>query len=217
MEKQAIKQKIIDNKIVAIIRGVAEEQIIDTVKALVNGGVTLLEFTFDHVNKNCIEDTVSKIKLVNEHFGEQVCVGAGTVLTVEEVEKAVGAGAQFIISPNVNVEVIKKTNELNKISMPGALTPSEAVVADEAGADFVKLFPAGELGKNYIKAMMSPLKHIPYIAVGGVNPDNVSEFLEIGVCGVGVGGQLIDKQAIKEKDYNKITKIAEKFIKNIKN
>ncbi|MFT5875413.1 MAG: 2-dehydro-3-deoxyphosphogluconate aldolase/(4S)-4-hydroxy-2-oxoglutarate aldolase [Clostridium sp.] len=215
MDKQCIKDMITNNKIVAIIRGLEEKDIIDTVKALVDGGITLLEFTFDHTNANCIENTTSKIKLTKNYFRNQVCVGAGTVLNVEEVEKAIDAGAEFIISPNVNTEVIKRTNELDKVSIPGALTPTEAVIAYEAGADYVKLFPAGELGKNYIKALMAPLKHIPFMAVGGINSDNVSEFIEIGMCGVGIGGQLIDKKAIKEKNYDEITKIAKKFVKNI--
>lgn len=215
MNKQLIKEKINNKKIVAIIRGIDEKEIIDTVKALIDGGVTLLEFTFDHVNTYCIEETTNKIKMTKDYFGDQVCVGAGTVLYVKEVEKAIEAGAEFIISPNVNTEVIKRTNELDKVSMPGALTPTEAVIAYEAGADYVKLFPAGELGKNYIKALMSPLKHIPFIAVGGINPDNVVGFLELGVCGFGIGGNLIDKKAIKNKEYSKITEIAQNFYKNI--
>jgi Entner-Doudoroff aldolase len=127
-----------------------------------------LEFTFDHLNKNCIEDNMKKLKITKEYFGDKVCIGAGTVLTVEEVEKAIKAGAEFIISPNTNIDVIKRVNELGKVSMPGALTPTEAVMAYDAGADYVKLFPAGELGKDYIKALMSPLQHIPFIAVGGI-------------------------------------------------
>ncbi|MDI3540872.1 MAG: 2-dehydro-3-deoxyphosphogluconate aldolase / (4S)-4-hydroxy-2-oxoglutarate aldolase [Thermosediminibacterales bacterium] len=215
MNKQAVIKKIFDNKIIAIIRGVDRSLIIDVVNALVNGGITLLEFTFDHVNENYVEDTISKIKLCKKYFGDKVYVGAGTVLSVEEVEKAIDSGAEFIISPNVNVEVIKTTNQLNKVSIPGALTPTEVVTAYEAGADFIKLFPAGELGKNYIKALMSPLKHIPFLAVGGITPYNFKNFLEIGVAGVGVGGELVLKSAIKEKKYDEITRTAYKFTKNI--
>lgn len=216
MEKQDIKNLIDSNKIVAIIRGVDLNKTIDTVQALVDGGIVLLEFTFDHTNVNCIEDNIKKIRLVKEYFGNKICVGAGTVLNKEEVEKAIDAGAQFIISPNVNTDVIRRTNELGKVSIPGALTPTEAVKAYEAGADYVKLFPAGELGKSYIKALMSPLKHIPFMAVGGINPNNVRAFVEIGIAGLGVGGQLIDKKAIEENNYKKITEIAKEFIKNIK-
>ncbi|MDK2800403.1 MAG: 2-dehydro-3-deoxyphosphogluconate aldolase / (4S)-4-hydroxy-2-oxoglutarate aldolase [Clostridiales bacterium] len=215
MNKQTTIKEITDNKIVAIIRGVDQSQMIDVVNALVNGGIKLLEFTFDHINENCIDDTVNKIKLCKEYFGDKIYVGAGTVLNVEEVKKAVEAGAEFIISPNVNVEVIKKTSQLGKVSIPGALTPTEAVIAYEAGADFIKLFPAGELGRNYIKALMSPLKHIPFIAVGGITPYNFKEFLEIGVAGIGVGGELVLKSAIKENKYDEITKTAHKFTKNI--
>jgi 2-dehydro-3-deoxyphosphogluconate aldolase/(4S)-4-hydroxy-2-oxoglutarate aldolase len=215
MDKPYIKKQIKNNKIIAIIRGVRKEQIVDVVQALTAGGINLLEFTFDHINENYIEETVKKIEMCKSYFGEKVSVGAGTVLTIEEVQKAVNAGAEFIISPNVNNKVIEKTKQLDIVSIPGALTPTEAVNAYEAGADFIKLFPAGELGKNYIKALMSPLEHIPFIAVGGINTNNLREFLEIGLCGVGVGGQLINKKAINANDYNEITKIAKGFTKNI--
>lgn len=212
MDKHAVISRIKEQKIVAIIREVEEEQLIEVVKALIKGGVTLLEITFDHAESQYVESTSNKIRRVVDYFGDQVCVGAGTVLTQAEVEAAVGAGAEFIISPNVNEQVIAATLKCSKVSIPGALTPTEAVNAHTAGADFVKLFPAGELGHGYIKAFFGPLKHIPFIGVGGVVPDNVKEFMEMGLQGVGVGSSLVNS---KELDTEKITLNAKKFKGNL--
>jgi 2-dehydro-3-deoxyphosphogluconate aldolase/(4S)-4-hydroxy-2-oxoglutarate aldolase len=210
-----VKEVIEAKKIIAIIRGVDEKDAAKVVDALINGGINLLEFTFDHGKPNCIQATATKIKSCKEQFGEKVIVGAGTVLTVEEAERAIEAGAEFIISPNVNTDVIRKTKELGKISIPGATTPTEAIIAYEAGSDYIKLFPAGELGINYIKALMAPLMHIPFMVVGGITPDNCKSFLDLGVKGIGVGGQLINKNAIKEGKYSNITETAKKFTESI--
>jgi 2-dehydro-3-deoxyphosphogluconate aldolase / (4S)-4-hydroxy-2-oxoglutarate aldolase len=206
-----------NHKLIAIMRGIEEKDLIETVQAMIDGGIRLLEVTFDHKYDNCIENTTSKIKKIIDCFGDQLCVGTGTVLTKKEVEAAVEAGAQFIISPNVDELVIKKTNELNVVSIPGAFTPTEAVLAYAHGADFVKLFPAGEIGKSYISALIKPLEHIPFLAVGGITPENVKEYLDLGVRGVGVSGSLVNKEAIKNRNYKLIKSVAEKFTLNIKN
>lgn len=216
MGKLEITRLIHNHKLIAIMRGIEEKDLIGTVQAMIDGGIRLLEITFDHIQDNCIEDTTNKIKKIVEYFGDQVYVGAGTVLTEREVEAAVEAGAQFIISPNVDEIVIKKTIALNAVSIPGALTPTEAVLAYSLGADFVKLFPAGELSKSYITALMKPLEHIPFLAVGGITPENVKEFLDLGVRGVGVSGSLVNKEAIKNKNYEHIKSVAEQFTLNIK-
>lgn len=216
MDKQLVKSMIKNKKIIAILRGVEKDKIINVVQALIDGGINLLEITFDHKELNYMENTAEKIELLKGYFKDKICIGAGTVLSTEEVEKAVNCGAEFIISPNINSKVIKKTNELNKVSIPGALTPTEVVYGYELGADFIKIFPAEGLGKNYIKALMGPLQHIPLIAVGGIDCDNIKEFLELGLDGVGIGGKLIERYAIECNEYERITKIAEKFIKNSK-
>ncbi|TWT01768.1 bifunctional 4-hydroxy-2-oxoglutarate aldolase/2-dehydro-3-deoxy-phosphogluconate aldolase [Planomicrobium sp. CPCC 101079] len=215
MDKADVVKKIKEARIVAIIRGVEEIDILATVQALVDGGIEIVEVTFDHKQPNFTVETVNKIKKIKDFFGERILVGAGTVLTESEVEQAVNAGAELIISPNVSPQVIKKTISLNKVSMPGALTPTEALVANEAGADFVKLFPAGELGINYLKALMGPLQHLNFIAVGGVTPDNVKEFINIGILGIGVGGSLVNKEAISKKEFSKLTEIAKQFTANL--
>ncbi|KMM37248.1 bifunctional 4-hydroxy-2-oxoglutarate aldolase/2-dehydro-3-deoxy-phosphogluconate aldolase [Guptibacillus hwajinpoensis] len=215
MRKEDIKSLISEKKMIAILRNVSEDKIIPTVEALIEGGVSLLEVTFDHNHSNYITNTSDKIRGIKEAFGEDVQVGAGTVLTPEEVVEAVKAGAEFIISPNVDEKVIEKTIELGKISIPGALTPTEAVIADRHGADYIKLFPAGELGHDFIKAFMGPLNHLAFLAVGGISPTNIQRYLNTGITGVGVGGSLVLAHAIEKNDYRKITEVAKLFNSNI--
>ena len=131
------------------------------------------------------------------------------------VERAYAAGAQFIVSPDTNVAVIQRTRELGMVSMPGAMTPSEAMAAHTAGADFVKLFPAGALGAGYIKAVRAPLSHIAFLAVGGINENNAKSFIEAGCVGLGVGGNLVNKAWIEAGEFNKIAALARTFVENI--
>ncbi len=206
-----IKKMIDDNKIIAIVRGVDKSRVVDTVKALYTGGIRLVEVTFNQSSPTCIEDTVESIKMICEAMGDKVCVGAGTVMTVEQVEAAVAAGAKYMISPNTDEAVIRRTKELDAISIPGAFTPSEAVNAYKMGADYVKLFPAGILGTKYIKAVRAPISHIPVMAVGGVDTDNLQEFFAIGISGVGVGSSLVNTKLINAGKYDELTELAKRF------
>ncbi|MGN0995579.1 MAG: bifunctional 4-hydroxy-2-oxoglutarate aldolase/2-dehydro-3-deoxy-phosphogluconate aldolase [Candidatus Ventricola sp.] len=193
-------EKIRQSRLVAILRGVPMERVDGVVDALLRGGVRVLEFTFDHAEPDCVERNAQKIRRTVARCGGQVLVGCGTTLTVQEVEAAHAAGACLVISPNVDEAVIRRTRALDMVSMPGALTPTEIVSAHACGADIVKLFPAGELGLGYIKAVRGPLKHIPMSAVGGVKPENVADYLNAGVCGFGVGGPLVLSAAVKSGD-----------------
>ena len=141
-----------------------------------------------------------------------MCVGAGTVMTVEQVRQAAEAGAEYMISPNVDEEVTRETKRLGKVSIPGAMTPTEAAFAYKCGADIVKLFPAGLLGAAYIKAVKAPLKHIPVTAVGNVNVDNCAEFIKAGAVGVGVGGSLVSAKLVDEGRFDEITATAQAYV-----
>ena len=211
MTHEQVLARIKEEKLVAILRGVPMDRIDGVVGALVRGGVKVLEFTFDHAEPDCVNMNAEKIRRTVEKFGDQVLVGCGTTLTVEEVEAAHNAGACLMISPNVDEAVIRRARELGMVAMPGALTPTEIVAAYNMGADIVKLFPAGELGLGYIKAVRGPLKHIPMSAVGGVKPENVSEYLDAGVCGFGVGGPLVLAKAVKSGDDAAIEERARAF------
>ncbi len=202
---------ILKTRLVAILRGVPMARVEGVVRALIAGGVRVLELTFDHNRENYLEENAEKIRFVSETFGDAVAVGCGTALTVREAEAARQAGAGLVVSPDGNPEVIRRTRALDMVSMPGALTPTEIVTAHRAGADIVKLFPAGVLGLGYIKAVRGPLCHIPMSAVGGVKPENVKDFLNAGVCGFGVGGQLVPGSAVGRGDYAEIEARARAF------
>lgn len=205
-----------ENKIIAIVRGVDKADIIKTAQALYDGGIKLMEVTFNQNDPDHLTKTPEMIKLLVDEFGDKMCIGAGTVMNIEQCQAAINAGAKYMISPNVDESVIKKTKQLGAISIPGALTPTEAANAHNWGADFVKLFPAGNLGKDYIKSLCAPLNHIKFLAVGGISDTNIAEYMSTGILGVGVGGGLVNVKAIKDADFEYITKKAVEYIKSIK-
>jgi 2-dehydro-3-deoxyphosphogluconate aldolase/(4S)-4-hydroxy-2-oxoglutarate aldolase len=143
-------------------------------------------------------------------------IGAGTVLTETQVIKAASAGAKFIISPDTNPAVIQKTKALGLISMPGALTPTEASLASRSGADFVKLFPIGSLGKDYLKAIKAPLSNVRFLAVGGVDVSNARDYMSAGAVGIGIGSGIASAALIKSGDFAKITEQARRYIEEVK-
>lgn len=214
MRERVIKE-ILDKKIIAIVRGVDEAQALAIAKALYEGGITMVEVTFNQKNPDQFVNTANAIRAINAEMGDKMLVGAGTVTSVELVEMAAEAGAKYIISPDADVEVIKKTRELGLVSLPGAYTPTEAKQAYNAGADMVKLFPCVGDAPAYLKAICAPFNHIPFLAVGGVNADNAADFLKAGAVGVGVGGCLVNKKWADAGEYWRITEEAKKFINNI--
>ena len=182
-------------------------------QALYAGGIRAIEVTFNQKQPDKFVQTTDAIRAIKEAMGERMAVGAGTVTSVALVELAHGAGAEFIVSPDMNVDVIRRTKELGMVSMPGALTPTEILTAHQSGADFVKVFPAGCLGAGYIKAIRGPINHVPLLAVGGVSEKNASEFLKAGCAGIGAGGNLVNKQWIEAGAFDKITALAKEFIR----
>lgn len=213
--REEVIQKVKEKKIIAIVRKVYGEDCRKLTEALLAGGISLMEFTFDQNEPDDWEKTCENIKMVRKNFEGRMYCGAGTVLTKRQVELAAEAGAQFIVSPSVNCEVIEETKKRGMVSMPGAMTVTEIVNAAEYGADFVKVFPAADLGVAYIKAIRSPINHIPLLAVGGVNERNIGEFIEAGTSGVGIGGDLVNRKWIVAGDFEKIRKTAEALVKNI--
>ena len=209
---ESIKQ----NKIIAIVRGVELKNILLMAEALIAGGIMLIEVTFNQSSPTGNKDTCYAIKQLSDHFGDNLLVGAGTVMNTSQVEMSIIAGAKYIISPNTNVDVIKRANQMGAVSIPGAFTPTEIAYAYEAGAHFVKLFPAGTLGLGYIKAVLSPLSHIPLLAVGGVNDTNLMDYLNAGIAGVGVGANIIDTKLIEQGKFDNLTEIAKKYTLQLK-
>lgn len=199
---------ILNEKVVAIVRGHSPETVVKLAKAYAEGGIRCIEVTFDQSSKEKQLETAQTIRAVKAAMGDAVCVGAGTVMTADQVRMAAEAGAEYMISPNVDADVIAETKRLGKISIPGAMTPSEIAYAYKLGADIVKLFPANELGLSYIKAIKAPLKHIPIMATGGVRPHNAAEYLDAGSAALGVAGDLVNKTWIAAGEYDKIAQVA---------
>lgn len=211
MKKQIINS-IENEKLIVIVRGVNRDDLIPLAEAMYEGGVRLLEVTYSANGSVSDEETADRIKMLADHFEGRMLIGAGTVLSEKQVKLTFDAGGKFIISPDTNVDVIKKTCELGLVSMPGALTPTEIQTAHNAGADFVKLFPIDNLGVGYVKAVKAPLSHIKMLAVGGVNLDNIAQYKKIGISGFGIGSNIIDKSLISAKDFNGITELAKKYV-----
>ena len=211
LNRNEIIKDIEENKIIVIMRGFSCEQLISAVDAMEKGGVKLVEVTFDQSGATSDSTTAEYIRTLKENFRGKVRIGAGTVMTEEQVELAYNAGAEFIISPDSYDAVIKKTRELGMVSIPGALTPTEAANAHRAGADFVKLFPNSEVKASYLKALTAPLSHIKFLAVGGVNHENMTEYFKAGAKGIGVATAIADKKAIAAGNYEEITRLARLF------
>ncbi len=208
------KRFIDENKLVVIMRGLNKDEALLCAKAMHKGGIRLIEVTFNQTKSP--EVTGEIISALCKEFPD-MCIGAGTVVTEEQLLCAHKSGAKYIISPNTNIEIIKKTKELSLVSMPGALTPSEIVTASEAGADYVKIFPVSSMQKNYIKSISAPLNHIKLIAVGGVTHENLAEFMHEGAVGVGVGGNIVNKQLIVDGKFEEITALAKQYVSAVNN
>ncbi len=215
MREQVINS-VKNEKLIVIVRGVEKEKLIPLAEAMYDGGIRLLEITFSANGKVSDEETAENIKMLSEHFEGRMFIGAGTVLSEKQVELTKNAGGKFIISPDTNGNVIKKARELDMVSMPGALTPSEVQAAHSYGADFVKLFPVCSLGSEYVKAIKAPLSHIDMLAVGGIHDGNMAEYLKAGVSGFGIGSNIIDKKALSEDNYKAITELAKKYVAVVK-
>ncbi len=208
--------KVEEKKIIAIVRGLDADHCIKLAEALHAGGIDMIEITFQQDKPETFSETASSIQAIAEHFHGEVIPGAGTVITLEQLDIAAKAGAQYIISPNVDTEIIKKTRELGLVSMPGALTPTDIIEAHKAGADFVKVFPIGSLGVGYLKAIKAPITHIKLLAVGGVNEKNAMEFMKAGAVGIGVGGNIVNKDWIAAGEFDKITALAKEYVAAVK-
>ena len=207
-----IVDSIIREKLVAIARNVASDSIVSTAKALYEGGFRILEVTFDQSSPHGVSETAKSIALVRNAMGGTMLVGAGTVMTSEQVNAAQQAGAQFALAPNTDVKIIRAIVDAGMVAIPGALTPSEIVTAYQAGASIVKLFPAGSFGLDYVKAIRGPINHIPLMAVGGINEENVAQFLNNGFCSAGIGSNVVKNALISKGDFVGLTKIAKMFV-----
>ncbi len=212
MIKNELINFILEEKIVAIIRMLDKEEAIEVTEALVKGGIKLIEVTLDSPN------SLKTIEALTEKYqNDEVVIGAGTVLDSESARLAIIAGAEFLLSPSLNIDFIKTCNRYDKVAIPGAMTPTEILTAKENGADIIKVFPASNLGSSYIKSIKGPISNINLMATGGISIDNIIEFVESGSDSVGIGSSLVDKKLIKSKNYKELTSKAVEYINRIKN
>jgi len=197
--------RLADTGVVAVLRGVEADQLIGITEALREGGVTAVEITAD------TPDVAGKLEAVTGAFGDEVVVGTGTVLDSETARTTLMAGAEFVVSPSLHEDVIETCNRYGAVTAPGVMTPTEAIRGYEAGADFVKVFPAKTVGPAHLGAMKGPLGQIPMMPTGGVSPDNAADYVDAGAFAVGAGGALVDYDAAERGDYEVITETAREF------
>lgn len=194
--------------LIVIFRGVDNALIPDLVRAIYEGGARIVETTFDPSDPDTVENTAEVIRTIYKTMGDKMLVGAGTVIDETYAVAAKEAGAKFLLSPDTNPDIIRLTKKLGLISIPGALTPTEAMTAYRAGADIVKLFPITKDDIGYLVNITRPLSHIPFLCTGGVNPDTIGSFFTAGACAVGTGISILKPDLIAAKNYEEITRLA---------
>lgn len=207
MEKNAIAE----NKVVAIVRGVSGLKLLRLAEALMDGGIKIMEVSFQDDNLSVADSIAQLVRLTTG----RMTIGAGTVLSVEQVGYAARAGAEFIISPNADEEVISATKKAGLISVAGALTPTEVAAAIKAGADYVKIFPAGAFGPDYVKALKAPFVSARFLAASGVNCENAGDYIRAGYSAVGVSAILQEASVIDKGDFGEITERAAALVASV--
>jgi 2-dehydro-3-deoxyphosphogluconate aldolase/(4S)-4-hydroxy-2-oxoglutarate aldolase len=210
MSKDPTLKRILDTGIVAVLRAPTGEALADVAEALLAGGVEAIEVTF----------TVPMAHRVLEHvaqqLGDRIVLGAGTVLDSETARIALLAGAEFIVAPTLNLDVIRLCRRYDKAVMPGALSPTEVLTAWEAGADVVKVFPSDITGPGYLKALRGPLPQVRLMPTGGVNLQTAADFLRAGACALGIGGALVEPKAIANRDLARIESLARQYVEIVR-
>ncbi len=203
---RATLDRIADAGVVAVLRGVDADHAVETARALARGGVGAVEVTLDATG------AVETLAAVRTALDDETLVGAGTVMDAAAASRAVGAGAEFVVAPHVDTSVVETANRYGVAAMPGAMTPTEAVRAAEAGADAVKVFPAATVGPAHLRRLRGPLPQIPLVPTGGVDADSVDEFFAAGATAVGAGSALVDDAAVAAGDWDAVEARAREFV-----
>ncbi|MCA8995877.1 MAG: bifunctional 4-hydroxy-2-oxoglutarate aldolase/2-dehydro-3-deoxy-phosphogluconate aldolase [Planctomycetaceae bacterium] len=206
MPKDADLKRVLDLGLVAIIRAPSGEQLVKVSEALLEGGIDVIEVTFT------VPGILDILKEVRTALGDRILLGAGTVLDTESARAAILAGAEYLVTPTVNVDVIKLCQRYGKLCMAGAFTPTEILTAWEAGADIVKVFPADIGGPDYLKSIHGPLPQIRLLPTGGVNLETLGRFVKAGACAVGLGSALVEKKALEERNMARITELSRAYV-----
>lgn len=205
MSKETQLQQVLDCGIVAVVRSQDSQQLVEVVRALADGGVTVAEITMT------VPGALDVLRQVRQSLGNRVLLGAGTILDPETARAALLAGAEYIVAPAVNLDVIRLCQRYNKLVMPGAFTPTEILAAWEAGADIVKVFPAEVVGPAFFKALRGPLPQIRLMPTGGVDLTTAAAFLKAGACCLGIGGQLVEPAAVAAGNFDRLRDLARQY------
>jgi 2-dehydro-3-deoxyphosphogluconate aldolase/(4S)-4-hydroxy-2-oxoglutarate aldolase len=206
MSKEPQLRQLLDCGIVAIVRSSSSEQLVEVVRALADGGVTVVEITMT------VPDALTVLREVRAALGDCVLLGAGTILDAETARAALLAGAEYLVAPTLNVDVIRLCQRYSKLVMPGAFTPTEILTAWEAGADVVKVFPAEVLGPAFFKAMRGPLPQVRIMPTGGVDLKTAPDFLRAGACCLGLGSQLVQPQLVAQGSFDRLRELARQYV-----
>src|ERR1700675_437428 len=211
MDKQKVRERIMEIGIVPVVRASSAGEACIAAEAVCQGGIPIVEITMT------VPGAVELIRELVQNCGSQVLIGAGTVLNADAARRCIDAGAEFLVSPGLNIQTVAFAARAGKLIMAGALTPTEVMAAWDAGADFVKIFPCGQVGgAKYIKALKGPFPQIPFIPTGGVNLNTAAEFLEAGSVALGIGGELVQADALKANRPEIIVENARKFLAIVK-
>ncbi|HYW81110.1 MAG TPA: bifunctional 4-hydroxy-2-oxoglutarate aldolase/2-dehydro-3-deoxy-phosphogluconate aldolase [Thermoguttaceae bacterium] len=210
MTKDTTLSRMTNSGVVAVLRAPNGDILGDVAEALLAGGVEAIEITFTVPGAHRVLEQVA------DRLGDRILLGAGTVLDTETARVALLAGAEFVVSPVVNLDVIRLCRRYDKAVMPGALTPTEVLTAWEAGADIVKVFPSDLTGPKYLKALHGPLPQVQLMPTGGVNLDTAADFLRAGACALGIGGSLVESKAVAAGDMQRIESLARQYVDIIK-
>jgi 2-dehydro-3-deoxyphosphogluconate aldolase/(4S)-4-hydroxy-2-oxoglutarate aldolase len=205
MAREEDLRRVLDCGIVAVVRSTESAPLVDVCRALVDGGIDVAEITFT------VPDALDVLKATRKALGDRIRLGAGTVLDAETARAAFLAGAEYLVSPTLDLDVIRMARRYGKLVMPGCFTPTEALQAWQAGADIIKVFPAELLGPGFFKAMRGPLPQIRLMPTGGVDLKTAHSFLEAGACCLGLGSQLIDPKAVAARQFDTISDTARKY------
>ena len=209
MSRSKIVSQIIEQKVVAVVRMNDHHRFLKVAEALLAGGINTLEVTMT------VPNALEVISICRQEFGDSVNVGVGSVLETKTAERAINAGAQYIVSPIFKPDIIKVAHKYSLPAMPGCLTPTEVYAAWECGADIIKVFPANVVGMAFFKAILAPIPGLRLMPTGGVSLSNAGEWLQAGACAVGVGSALLEKQAISDGNYRKLSLNAEKIMQSV--
>jgi 2-dehydro-3-deoxyphosphogluconate aldolase/(4S)-4-hydroxy-2-oxoglutarate aldolase len=207
MNKQQVRDKIVEIGVVPVVRASSPAEALLAAQAVCDGGIPVVEITMT------VPGAIEVIRELRKSALSGVLVGAGTVLDAETARRCLDAGAEFLVSPGLNVPTVEFALREDKLIMAGALTPTEVITAWNVGADFVKVFPCGQVGgAKYVKALKGPLPHIPLVPTGGVNLNTAAEFIEAGSAALGIGGELVQSDALKSGKPEVIVENARKFL-----